>query len=65
MLMLLASSTQSQAQKHEDMNRFVVACALVACAYVAPIPGTDTDIVETTIPTLMLLLLHQRLMLQP
>ena len=47
MLMLLASSTQSQAQKHEDMNRFVVACALVACAYGAPMPETDTGIVET------------------
>ena len=45
MLMLLASSTQSQAQKHEDMNRFVVACALVACAYGAPMPETDVGIV--------------------
>ena len=45
MLMLLASSTQSQAQKHENMNRFVVACALVACAYGAPMPETDVGIV--------------------
>ena len=45
MFMLLASSTQSQAQKHEDMNRFVVACALVACAYGAPMPETDAGIV--------------------
>ena len=43
--MLLASSTQSQAQKHEDMNRFVVACALVACAYGAPMPESDVGIV--------------------
>ena len=27
------------------MNRFVVACALVACAYGAPMPETDVGIV--------------------
>ena len=48
--------------QHEQLN----ACALVACAYGAPMPETDTGIVETVCYTNAgAVVITKRLMLQP
>ena len=45
--MLLTHSRNIQAYQHLCQHEQLNACALVACAYVAPMPETDTGIVET------------------